>query len=133
MADRFFTRAEVEGLIPALTELMDDAMTAHAEVAKLRERAHEEQQRIAMMGGAVIDQGAWRERKEQLDRLARRVQERLEEIVRLGGVPKDLGLGLVDFPHRRGDEVVNLCWKYGERTIAFWHGLDEGFASRKPL
>jgi hypothetical protein len=29
--------------------------------------------------------------------------------------------------------VVNLCWKYGETAIGHWHGLDEGFANRKPL
>ena len=58
---------------------------------------------------------------------------RLNRILALGGVPKDVGLGLVDFPHRRGGEVVNLCWKFGEREIRFWHGLDEGYAGRKPL
>jgi len=28
---------------------------------------------------------------------------------------------------------VNLCWKYGEHAITHWHGLDEGYAGRKPL
>ena len=51
----------------------------------------------------------------------------------LGGVPKDLGLGLVDFPHLRRGQTVNLCWKYGEQEIRFWHGLDEGYTARKPL
>ena len=45
----------------------------------------------------------------------------------------NLTLGLVDFPHRRNGRVVNLCWKYGETTVAHWHGLDEGFANRRPL
>jgi hypothetical protein len=39
----------------------------------------------------------------------------------------------VDFPGLRGGHTVNLCWKYGERSIRFWHGLDEGYAGRKPL
>ena len=46
---------------------------------------------------------------------------------------KDLDEGLLDFPARRGQEEVLLCWKVGEPEIAFWHGLDEGFAGRKPL
>ena len=57
----------------------------------------------------------------------------LEEIQKLGGEPKDLGLGLVDFPHLRRGEEVNLCWKYGEREVRHWHGLDEGYTGRKPL
>ncbi|MCH7579474.1 MAG: DUF2203 family protein, partial [Chloroflexi bacterium] len=28
---------------------------------------------------------------------------------------------------------VYLCWKLGEDTIAYWHELDTGFASRQPL
>ncbi len=46
---------------------------------------------------------------------------------------KDLDEGLLDFPARRGDEEVLLCWRVGEPEVAFWHGLDEGFAGRKPL
>ena len=63
----------------------------------------------------------------------RAIRAGLEEIHRLGGVTKDLGLGLVDFPHLRDGREVNLCWRYGERRITHWHGLDEGYAARKPL
>ena len=31
------------------------------------------------------------------------------------------------------ERVVNLCWRYGEAAVEFWHGMDEGFAQRKPL
>ena len=68
-----------------------------------------------------------------VDRGARDVQQGLEQVQALGGVPKDLGLGLVDFIHLRDGREVNLCWRYGEERITHWHGLDEGFASRKPL
>jgi hypothetical protein len=133
MADRYFTPAEVEALIPALTEIMEDVMAAQAELAAVRERFHGEQERIAMTGGAVIDQDAWRDGKAALSRAGARIQERLEEITKLGGVTKDLGMGLVDFPHLREGKVVNLCWKRGERRITHWHGLEEGYANRKPL
>jgi hypothetical protein len=57
--------------------------------------------------------------------------ERLEE---LGVIVKDADRGLVDFPALRenGEEVL-LCWQVGEEEIAFWHGVEEGFAGRKPL
>jgi hypothetical protein len=57
----------------------------------------------------------------------------LTEIQALGGVIKDLALGLVDFPHLREGRTVNLCWRYGEQRVTHWHGLDEGYAARKPL
>jgi hypothetical protein len=56
--------------------------------------------------------------------------QRLEE---LGVVVKDLDLGLVDFPAVREGVSVFLCWHVGEDEIAFWHGLDEGYAGRKPV
>ncbi len=108
-------------------------MNAHAASAELRERLKGEQHRIAMSGGGVIDQMAWRANSEDLEKLTNEVQEGLGRIAGMGGVTKDLTLGLVDFRHLRDGREVNLCWKYGEREIRFWHGLDEGYTSRKPL
>jgi hypothetical protein len=28
---------------------------------------------------------------------------------------------------------VLLCWQYGEKSIGFWHAIDEGFAGRRAL
>jgi hypothetical protein len=133
VAERHFTPLEVEKLIPALTRIMGEVMTAAQEANAARERREAEQQRIAVSGGGVIDRAAWRADTELAERLTRQVREGVDRIVSLGGAPKDLGLGLVDFPHLRDGQEVNLCWKYGETTIRHWHGLDEGYAARKPL
>ena len=45
--------------------------------------------------------------------------------------PKVFDLLVYLIQHR--ERVVNLCWRYGERAVEFWHGMDEGFAQRKPL
>ena len=133
VAERYFSPRDVEALIPELTEIMGHVKAAQGEAAAVRERLHAEQERIAMSGGGVTDRGLWKQGREDLERVGRRIQSRLEDIARLGGVVKDLDLGLVDFPHLRDGEVVNLCWKHGETAIEYWHGLDEGFAKRKPL
>jgi len=133
VAERYFSVADVEALIPALTRLMNRVMTASAGAAEVRTRLQGEQQRIALAGGGVLDRNAWRADLERIERLTADMQQGLGEIVELGGAPKDLGLGLVDFLHLREGREVNLCWKYGEREIRHWHGLDEGYAGRKPL
>ena len=133
MAERYFTVADVEALIPELAHIMERVMSAHAEVSATQERMQAEQQRIAMAGGGVLDRRAWRADKDKVERLTGEIRRGLGEIVELGGAPKDLGLGLVDFLHLRDGREVNLCWRYGEREIRHWHGLDEGYAGRKPL
>jgi len=133
VAERHFTIAEVEALIPRLAEIMNGVMAAHAEAGAARDRLQAEQQRIAVAGGAVLDRAAWRTGKALVERLTGEIQQGLDQIVKLGGAPKDLGLGLVDFAHLRHGEEVNLCWRYGEREIRHWHGLDEGYTARKPL
>ncbi len=51
--------------------------------------------------------------------------------VAMGIVLKDPDTGLVDFLNRRPDgHEVYLCWRYGEKEVAFWHELDAGFAGR---
>ncbi|MBI2204873.1 MAG: DUF2203 domain-containing protein [Candidatus Rokubacteria bacterium] len=132
MADRYFSPEEVEALVPDLTRLMGEVMDRHGAVQALGERVREERQRLTMAGGGMPS-ASWREDAARLERLLAEVQARLKAIGALGGVVKDLGQGLVDFPHLREGREVNLCWKYGETAIRFWHGLDEGFAGRQPL
>jgi hypothetical protein len=137
MTERLFTPAEVDALIPRLTELMDLARERHRGLSAVQREAQEEQQRIAFLGGSLVDRGEWTARAGRLEALTDALREALETVVALGGVTKDLELGLVDFPARlpgvAGGEIVNLCWKHGETAVGFWHGLDEGYAQRKPL
>jgi len=32
-----------------------------------------------------------------------------------------------------GEEIILLCWKFGEQGITHWHNTTEGFAGRKPI
>jgi len=68
-----------------------------------------------------------------MEREAEAVAAAVEELNRLGVLVKDLDRGLVDFPALRQGEEVLLCWQVGEDEVAFWHGVEEGFAGRKPL
>jgi hypothetical protein len=57
----------------------------------------------------------------------------MSELDGIGVQLKRIDDGLVDFPSERDGRVVNLCWRLGEDTIAWWHELDAGFAGRQPL
>ncbi|MFQ5898131.1 MAG: DUF2203 domain-containing protein [Candidatus Methylomirabilia bacterium] len=130
---RYFTPGEVETLIPELTQIMGRLMDAHSQARQIRSVLREEQRRIMVAGGGILDQVTWQERTRRLEELTRDVQGGISAIAAAGGIPKDLEVGLVDFPHVLGGREVNLCWRFGESRIRFWHGLEEGYAARKPL
>jgi hypothetical protein len=137
VSERLFTPEEVDRLLPQLTELLDVGMERYRQAVALQERLREDRARVAASGGERVDAPEWKARAERLDGLRIEVRHVIGEIQALGGVVKDLETGLVDFPGRGPGEhrerVVNLCWRYGERAVEFWHGMDEGFAQRKPL
>jgi len=133
MSERYFSPAEVEALIPRLTEIVERLREAHAQVEETRGRLQAEQQRLSMSGGGMLDQAQWKADRAGLDAGAAHAKAAAEAIQAMGGVPKGIEEGLVDFPHLRDGRVVNLCWKFGETRIRYWHGMDEGFAARKPL
>ena len=85
----------------------------------------------------MVDQHDWKARAERLDGYAIEVKQVLQQVLDMGGVTKDLEIGLVDFPglvpQVAGSQPVNLCWKHGEEAVRFWHGFDEGYGQRKPL
>lgn len=133
MSPRHFTPAEVDALISKLAPIVEQAMQRHREAMALQQHLREEQERIRLSGGGLLDRSDWKARAERLDGLAIEVREALQRIAALGGVTKDLEMGLVDFPGLVDGETVNLCWKFGEAAVRFWHGLDEGYAKRRPL
>jgi hypothetical protein len=128
-----FQPSDVDRLIPRLSRVMERAMTAHAAGAAIAERLEQERQRIQLAGGGTIDRRAWQADAKRLEELTDTVRQALAEIADMGGVTKDVTLGLVDFRHIREGREVNLCWKFGEDAVRHWHGLDEGYASRRPL
>lgn len=133
MTDRYFTPEEVEALIPALSGLVETLQAAHAEAETRRAGMKAEEERVTLAGGGILDHARWRADRDGLDAAVARAQRAIDGIHAVGGVPKDARLGLVDFPHVRDGRVVNLCWKQGEKRIAWWHGMDEGYSSRKAL
>lgn len=72
-------------------------------------------------------------KKMELNQMITSIYKNIEEIESFGILIKSFDEGLLDFPSKRYDEEVWLCWKMGEDKIKFWHGKNEGFMGRKPL
>ena len=61
------------------------------------------------------------------------IQNQVQQIQTLGVLVKDTRIGLLDFPAWREGREVYLCWRYGEKSVAYWHDVDAGFSGRQPL
>jgi len=132
MAQRF-TLWEAERMLPQVREWMREAVELKS---KYDEAEHEVQalaERITMMGGIVADRERAAENKARRDTAGQGLRRLLERFQESGCLVKDLDKGLVDFPTLFRGEEVYLCWKLDEPSIQFWHGVDEGFAGRKPI
>ena len=71
--------------------------------------------------------------EEQMQTLERNVAKAVARLEQMGIALKDPSQGLIDFYAYRDDEMVELCWKLGEESVAHWHRIGEGFAGRKRL
>jgi hypothetical protein len=125
---KIFKPLEVDAVIPELErvfEHMDACQRRTHELATSRPPLGAHPKAAEIAESARI--------RSQMEFLLQAVQEDVGLIGGLGGVVKDLGEGLVDFPGRMEGQDVWLCWKRGEKQVHFWHALDAGFAQRQTL
>jgi hypothetical protein len=128
-----FTLREAQTLVPVLQALLKRAMDGKKLIEAVQEELQDLKHRILLSGGLMVDVPALAHRRAEHDKALQVIKDVLAEIDAIGVQVKDLDIGLLDFPCVVEDEVILLCWKYGEEKIAFWHGLEEGFRGRKPI
>ena len=136
MEPKLFSVEEANRLLPKVAPHVAELRKAHG---AMRDAEAAVAALVKEHGETTLDRPDHPERARywQLVAQAREAEEKvqglLDEVRFLGAEVKDLDLGLVDFRHKRGGEVVHLCWRLGEARIGFWHDLAAGFAGRKPI
>jgi hypothetical protein len=133
MMPRFFTLQQAEKLLPEVAAAIREAIAAKEEYEEAETEWQNITRRVAVLGGVQVDRARWMERKKRREDAAQGVEQAVEKIHDFGCVVKDLDIGLIDFPTLFQGQEVYLCWKLGEPSIQFWHGVDEGFRGRKPI
>jgi hypothetical protein len=117
---------------------LDQANEALPLVGTTVRRLRDARRRLAELGfdtdfalHAEATGGAWPGR----DRARESVDVALgfEQLEALEIVVRDLERGLVDFPALIEGREVYLCWLLDEPAVGHWHGVESGFAGRRPL
>ena len=129
---REFTLEEANAAVVELGPIVERMVDHNRKLAAAQRRQRELVTRIAGNGGDLPPSDL-RDLASAIQVEADAIAACAQEIDSAGAQIKSLEEGLLDFPSRRDGELVLLCWKLGEGEIAYWHGVDEGFAGRKPL
>jgi hypothetical protein len=129
-----FTLQEANLLLPVLESLLKRAIEAKNTIAQSEKEFQDLHHKIFITGGLLVNIAEISAKKAARDKAVQNIKDAVGEIHATGVQVKDLDVGLLDFPTVVENEVVLLCWKLGEpHSIQHWHGVEEGFAGRKPI
>ncbi|MCH7758703.1 MAG: DUF2203 domain-containing protein [Thaumarchaeota archaeon] len=122
----YFTTNEANQILPEVIKKFENALKKKNEVSKLEQKLQ-----VILETTDKLDE--YIPIKQKLNTALTQFYESSEILEKTGVVIKSIDQGLLDFPSKKFDEDVWLCWKYGETEIKFWHEKDSGFMSRKPI
>ena len=122
----FFTANEANKALPDVIKKFEYALAKKNDITKL-------EQQLQTSLSTVNSFEEYVTLKQKLNSRITKFYEAVEILENTGVVVKSIEQGLLDFPSKRFNEEVWLCWKYGETEIKFWHEKDSGFMGRKPV
>ena len=122
----FFTTKEANAVLPDVIKKFEYSLAKNTEVKKI-------EQELQMSISTTNSFESYVNLKQKLNSAITKFYESVEILENTGVVVKSIEQGLLDFPSKRFEEEVWLCWKYGETEIKFWHEKDSGFTGRKPI
>ena len=120
-------------MLPVLESLLRTAIQAKQIIEEAEAELQALHHRIFLNGGMFLDIIPLARRRAECAKAEQQAKDALAEIDSIGVQVKDLSIGLLDFPCEVEGQTILLCWKLGEPAITHWHGLQEGFAGRKPI
>jgi hypothetical protein len=130
---RYFTLREAQDLLPMVSQHLELALHLRSQFSEVSSGLEAVAEKAAMTGGLMVDRKYVIAQNGKREALARRLKEVIQEIHSHGCQVKDLDSGLLDFPTLYKGVEVLLCWKRGEPSISYWHGLEEGFRGRREI
>ena len=124
--DNYFTIKSANEMLPTIIEKFQKIKQEKNEVEKM-------EQKLQMNLSGTSNLNDYVTLKQNLNASVTKFYTSIEELEKTGVVLKGLEEGLLDFPSKKFDDEIWLCWKEGETEIKFWHEKDVGFNGRKPI
>ncbi len=122
----YFTISEANKVLPSVIEKFKTVVNYKNQIMKM-----EQELNATLMPNTTFEQ--YIKVKHKLNSTVTKFYQAIEELENTGVVIKGIEEGLLDFPSKRFNDEIWLCWKDGETEIKFWHEKDSGFNGRKPI
>ena len=122
----FFTAKQANDALPDVIKKFEYALAKKNDITKIEKELH-----LSMSTTDSFEK--YMVMKQQLNSAITKFYQSIEILESTGVMIKSIEQGLLDFPSKRFDQEVCLCWKHGETAIKFWHDRDSGFMGRKPI
>ena len=122
----YFTVNEANKILPSVIKKFNYSK-------KLKDEIIQAEQELSTNVSATSSLAEYATLKQKLNSVVSKFYQSIEDLENTGVMLKGFEQGLVDFPARRFNEEIWLCWKEGETEIKFWHEKDAGFMGRKPI
>ncbi len=122
----YFTITSANKILPEVIEKFKKVANNKNEIVKI-----EQELNTVLSPGTKFEK--YVEIKQKLNSTVTKFYQSVEDLEKTGVVIKGIEEALLDFPSKRFDEEIWLCWKNGEKEIKFWHEKDVGFSGRKPI
>ncbi len=118
MTAKFFTPAEANRRLPYVRKIVEEILVKGRQAQAFTMLPHQTPEIALKM--ADLDS---------------RIKALMAELEALGCYFKDWNfeIGLVDFPAIINGQEVLLCWRSDEPQVAWFHGHDDGYTSRRPI
>ncbi len=135
MGPRIFTAREVSALLPKLLTLFEELDALKSRLKQLKSKMDV----LEMIWGDEVQVETNPDHREhlhyrtELDAAKKAYEATIQKFGEMDAVVKSLDQGLVDFYGVIDSRLVFLCWKRGERSVEYFHHLEEGFGGRQPI
>jgi hypothetical protein len=121
VGERVFTRSEATSLLDRLRPLLEQVRELAGQLAD----GSRSSSLKALSGGNGGGEAA-----REVMATGERLRRAIGAVEALGVLLRDPSTGLIDFPARRSDDPIYLCWRLGEEGVDWWHPRDTGLAGR---
>lgn len=125
---RTYTIEQANALVPQVRAVL---LQLAVEQRRL-DAAHADMHRQLEGNGSPDSAAAAGRRETEVSEIREGIRNLLMHMAEMGVELRDIEMGLVDFPAERDGTPVWLCWRLADPQVAFWHGTDEGYSTRKP-